>query len=235
MVVVMKSLQNFSNLKPNDPHTFKEELKIKIGTISAIIRKFPIRTGVLEYLLQVETPSLDWATYCAIDAGDQLIWEEKADAFNKAMLLLMNSKNNNAKKDLHLVYSQGNKIAYPLDVESMTRYLLSMYNIKSVNNPRDKRGIRTKRKMMDPNLKIRITTTQTPWVHTAGKIQRPKIQTLLVMDLALAHTYLKSTSLILGRHYLFKQFWPHMPLTIPSGTIPMYVMNFLILEIAQKL
>ena len=72
--------------------------------------------------------------------ANQLVWEEKADALNKAMLLLTNLKNDNAKKDLRLAYSEGNKIAYPLDVESTARYLLSMYNIMSVNNSRDKKG-----------------------------------------------------------------------------------------------
>ena len=81
---------------------------------------------------------------------------------------------------------------------------------------------------MNPNLKIRITTTQAPQVHTLGELQGLKIQALLAMDLALAHTYLKSTSLILGQHDLFKKFWPHIPSTIPSRAIPMYVMYLLI-------
>ena len=56
------------------------------------------------------------------------------------MLLLINLKNNNAKKDPRLAYLQGNKIAYPLNLELMTKYLSSMYTIKSVNNPRNKKG-----------------------------------------------------------------------------------------------
>ena len=75
MVVVVKSLHNFSNSKPNDPHTFKEELKIKFGAVSAIIRKFLSRTGLLEHLLQSETPTQDWNDYCAMDVADQLICE----------------------------------------------------------------------------------------------------------------------------------------------------------------
>ena len=128
----------------------------------------------------------------------QLILEEKVDALNKAMLLLINSKNGNAKKDIRLAYSQGNKLAYPLDVESMARYLSSIYSIKSVNNPPNKKGIRTERRMMNPNLKIRISTAQAPLVQTLRKLQRLKIQTLLAMDLALAQTYLKLPHLILG-------------------------------------
>ena len=124
MVVVVKSLHNFSNSNPNDPYAFKKELKIKFGAIPTNTRRFPSGTGKLEHLLQVETPSLDWGDYCGLQAPAQLVWEEKADALNKAMLLLMNSKNNNAKKDLHLAYSQGNKLAYPLNLESIARYLL---------------------------------------------------------------------------------------------------------------
>ena len=70
MVVVVKSLHSFSNSKPNDPHVFEKELKVKFGAVSAIARKFPSRTGILEHLLQKETPSLDWAAYCAMDAAD---------------------------------------------------------------------------------------------------------------------------------------------------------------------
>ena len=40
-VVVVKSLNNFSNAKPNDPHGFKEELKIKHDAILAVVREFP--------------------------------------------------------------------------------------------------------------------------------------------------------------------------------------------------
>ena len=56
------------------------------------------------------------------------------------MLLLLNSKNDNAKKDLRLAYSQGNKIAYPLNLES----------IKSANNPRDNMGDKNGEKGDEP-------------------------------------------------------------------------------------
>ena len=52
----------------------------------------------------------------------------------------MNLKNDNTQKDLLLAYSQGNIIAYPVNAESMARYLSLMYNIKNINNPRDKKG-----------------------------------------------------------------------------------------------
>ena len=97
MVVAMQSLLYFSNSNPNDPHAFKEELKIKFSAVLAITRRFPSRTGMLEYLLQAETLALDWDHYCGLGAPAQLVWEEKADALNKAMLLLLNSKDNNTK------------------------------------------------------------------------------------------------------------------------------------------
>ena len=43
MVVAVKLLHNFSNSDPNDPHTFNEELKIKFGAVSTIVRKSPKR------------------------------------------------------------------------------------------------------------------------------------------------------------------------------------------------
>ena len=141
MVIAVKSLHNFSNSNPNaDLRAFKEELKIKYSAVSTITRRFPGGTGILEELLKAETPALDWDDYCGLMAGVRLVWEEKAEALNKAMLLLLNSKNDNAKKDLSLAYKQGNKTAYPLNLESMVRYLSSMYSIKSANNPRHKKG-----------------------------------------------------------------------------------------------
>ena len=60
MVVAVQSLHNFSNSKPNDPHAFKEQLKIKFGAVSAIVGKFPKGTGVLELLFKAENPPQDW-------------------------------------------------------------------------------------------------------------------------------------------------------------------------------
>ena len=105
MIVLLKSLHNFSNSNPNDPHAFKEELKIKYSAVSVITGRFPGETGILEELLKVETPQLDWDAYCALGAPVRLVWEEKAEALNKAMLLLLNLKNDNAKKNLRLAYS----------------------------------------------------------------------------------------------------------------------------------
>ena len=49
--------------------------------------------------------------------------EQRADALNQAMIYLMNSKKENAKKDLHLAYFQGNYTAYPPNIGVAARYL----------------------------------------------------------------------------------------------------------------
>ena len=59
---------------------------------------------------------------------------------------------------------------------------------------------------MKPSLKTKIITPQAPQVHTLEKLQHLKIQTLLAMDLVLAHTYLKLKSMVLGQHNLFKKY-----------------------------
>ena len=54
----------------------------------------------------------------------------------------MNLKNENAKKDLRLAYSQGNNTAYPYNIESMARYLSTQYtNNKPTHQRGGKRGI----------------------------------------------------------------------------------------------
>ena len=53
----------------------------------------------------------------------QIIWEERGDASTKVILSLLNSRNDNTKKDLRLSYSQGNKPAYPPTAKAMARYL----------------------------------------------------------------------------------------------------------------
>ena len=103
--MAVKSLNNFTNAKPNDPHGFKEELKIKYDAILAVVGKFLNSTGPMLELLKAETLPLDWAAYCVMSIANQEIWEAKGDASTKAMLLLMNSKNDAAKKDLCLLYS----------------------------------------------------------------------------------------------------------------------------------
>ena len=103
--MAVKSLNNFSNAKPNDPHGFKEELKIKYDAVLAVIGKFPNGTGPILELLKAESAPLDWTHYCVMFVADQESWEAKGDASTKAMLLLVNPKNDAAKKDPRLSYS----------------------------------------------------------------------------------------------------------------------------------
>ena len=87
-----------------------------------------------------------WVDYCATTPTNQHIWEEKVDAQNKAMLFLMNSKNKIAKKGLCLAYTQCNHSTYLETVESMAIFLASQYNIKTVNNPYDKKEDKNRKK-----------------------------------------------------------------------------------------
>ena len=48
-------LTNFTKTNPNDPHGFKEELKIKYKAVLAVVRKFPNGTGPMLELLKAET------------------------------------------------------------------------------------------------------------------------------------------------------------------------------------
>ena len=105
-VVVVKSLNNFSNAKPNDLHEFKEELKTKYDAILAVVRKFPNGTGPMLELLAAEVPALDWVAYYGMTVVNQEIWEAKGDTSTKAMLLLMNSKNDASKKDWPFVFTR---------------------------------------------------------------------------------------------------------------------------------
>ena len=50
------------------------------------------------------------------------------------MFYLMNLMNKHAKKDLHLAYSKGSMTAYPPNIKSIAKYLLTQYpNNKSAN------------------------------------------------------------------------------------------------------
>ena len=48
-------MNKFNNAKPNDPHGFKEELKIKYDALLAFVGKFPNGTGPMLELLKAET------------------------------------------------------------------------------------------------------------------------------------------------------------------------------------
>ena len=136
----VKSLKNFSNAKLNDPHGFKEELKIKYDTVLDVVGKFPNRICSMMELLKAEKPALDWAAYYTMDIADQAMWEERDDASTKAILLLLNSKNNNTKKDLRPSYSQGNKSAYLITAKAMAKYLSTQYPNKTIDRQHNKKG-----------------------------------------------------------------------------------------------
>ena len=73
------------------------------------------------------------------------------------MLLLVNLKNEIAKKDLRLAYAQGNLSAYPDSCEKIARFLLSQYANKRTAILVAKRGTRTRR-MITPSQKTRVIT-----------------------------------------------------------------------------
>ena len=67
----------------------------------------------------------------------------------------MNSKNEIAKKDLHLAFSQGNCILYSTDIKAAVRYLSTQYpNNKPTNHRKNKQ-----RKGDDPKSEDKDNTT----------------------------------------------------------------------------
>ena len=148
-VVEIKSLNTYTNNEPQDPHGYKEQIMIKYEATKVKVGKFPNGTASLMKLLSKDPVPLDWTGYCALLVEDQLVWEVKADALNQAMIYLMNSKNENAKKDLSLTYSQGNNTVYPTNIKSTVRYLSTKYpNNKPTNQRGGNKG--NKRKWDDP-------------------------------------------------------------------------------------
>ena len=144
-VVAVKLLNNFSNNKPHDPHGYKEEAKIKYNSVKAIAGKCPNGIATMMALLVAEAVPLDWDEYCALTLNEQLTWEERGDELTKAIPYLMNSKNEHAKKDLCLAYSQGNMTAYPPNIKAMARYLSTQYpNNKPANQRNGKNGDKNK-------------------------------------------------------------------------------------------
>ena len=108
---------------------------------------------------------------------DQEIWEAKGDASTKAMLLLMNSKNDAAKKDLHLLHSQGSNKAYLETAKSMARYLSTQYNNKVQNNPRNKKGDRNSKKGDNSKPEDSDTTTSGTAGAHVGEATAPQDST----------------------------------------------------------
>ena len=68
-IVAIKSLNTYTNRNPNDPHDFKEQVKIKFEATKAIVGRFPNGTATLIHLLSNAEPNaLDWDGYCALPA-----------------------------------------------------------------------------------------------------------------------------------------------------------------------
>ena len=65
-VVAIKSLNTYTNNDVNDPHGFKEQVKIRYKATKAIVGRFPNGTATLTHLLSKAEPALDWDGYCAL-------------------------------------------------------------------------------------------------------------------------------------------------------------------------
>ena len=116
-VIATKFLLNFTNPRPDDPHEYKEELKIKYSVMTIIAGKFPNGTGLLKYLLAKEIIPLNCIDYFGLSKADWVTWKGRIDELWEAMLILANSKNEVAKKDLPLTFAQGNHTSYPQKCE----------------------------------------------------------------------------------------------------------------------
>ena len=92
-VVAIKSLNTYTNNNPNDPHGFKEQVKIKFEATKAIVGRFSNGITALTHLLSKAEPALDWDDYCALPEEEQVVLEQRADALNQSIIYLRNSKN----------------------------------------------------------------------------------------------------------------------------------------------
>ena len=176
-------MNNYSNNKTHDPYGFKEVVKIKYDVVKAVAGRFPNRTAVMIELLAAVPPPIDCAGYCWLIPPKQLVWEERGDDQYKTIYFLMNLKNNNAKKDLRLGYSQGNLNAYLSTIELMTRYLSTQYLNKNSTNQQDgKKGDRRGKKGTIRNLKTRIVTRLAPQEHTLEIPHQMKSPSILAKE-----------------------------------------------------
>ena len=87
-VVANKSMNNYSNKKPHEPHGFKEEVKIKYNAVKTVNGRFPNGTGVMMEFLRAVVPPIGWAGYCQLTPAKKVKWEERGDNLNKSMLFL---------------------------------------------------------------------------------------------------------------------------------------------------
>jgi len=139
-VLAVKSLNNFTNQKPHDPHTFKDDLIAKYQATLSLTNRFPNGTVFMETLLSEnldddgEPAPLTIEDYFGFDDDVKTAWEKKGDKLCQAMLFCANSKNEPMKKDLRLAYAHGNTKCYPYDPESFARLYHSQYRIYPKRN-----------------------------------------------------------------------------------------------------
>ena len=90
----------------------------------------------------------------------------------------MNSKNNNAKKDLCLAYSQGNKSAYPLSAKLIARYMSAQYPNKNPGyQPDSTTGDRNRKKGNDPKSEDKDNNTTCTIGSHIGDVTTPEDST----------------------------------------------------------
>ena len=56
-IVAIKLMNNYTNNEPYDPHSFKEQVKIKFETTKIIVETFPNGTAALMELLSMTQPT----------------------------------------------------------------------------------------------------------------------------------------------------------------------------------
>ena len=126
-------------------------LWVKYDTTMAITWKFPNRTIFLELLLAKEIILFDQKLYCDLTAAKQLVAKDKANNLSKFTILLVNLKNEVAKKDLRLAYTLG----IVRKLQDSFRHNMSLKTI--ILTIAIKRGTRTRR-MITPSQKKRAIT-----------------------------------------------------------------------------
>ena len=77
-VVAIKSMNNYPNNEPNNPHVVIEQVKIKFEATKVIVRRFQNGTAALMQLLSKAQPAaLNWAAYLALPADNNLCGNRK--------------------------------------------------------------------------------------------------------------------------------------------------------------
>ena len=134
----------------------------------------------------------------------------------------MNLKNDNAKQDLCLAYSQGNITAYPPTIKTMARYLSTQYpNKNSAHHRKGKKGDRNRKNGDDPKSKTRTAIPQALQVHTLEILQH-------------VLTFWKPLDSCLDQHVLQEIFYEHILLVIVFGVGLTQVMYQLTQQTAKK-